>query len=1747
MAVNFSPYSKRPSESQPLPPTAESTDLADAIRRRLQKVAQDNTLTDPQKQVAINKIIADNKEQKTGGSVTGKIGNVLGMSFGPLYRQTMKHLIQPGINFGMAATELVNTGRNNMNEAATNLAIDVFKGPNAPDFVRNKRTATNRPKEGQSFEDKALSPHDRFYKHAFSRQAFNASTSPTSEMYAGDNLKGKAGGVLLEMAFDWTTYLTPGSSAIGKGSKLAMSAKFAPGTALAIKYPEMLLKQGNVARYGAIEVPKYIRDAENAIAITKGLPAPFQIGVKFMGKDLGIAGEGLSYAYRGLVAPLGKGVAEVASQSRLGRAITPAITRQSLRDAVQSGIFRNSAMNVANKDFVQAVGRKVSNEASRGKTVWMSEYFNKRIIAEFVPLWETAVGDATLSGAAHAIETGNLTGLSAPVRAMAEKAIQLMREGRQSVSPLAAKLRTQRGIDIQDMGWLDNYLSHNLTPESSAIVFANEADSILSKFTEFSQTAATQVRDGLGVTTFRKYVKDQKFMNEVLKEGTVREINGIWSKFLKSKGIPDHKFFEDDLLSIMNSYGQSIARTHGRIALVSTAARMGPDVLMPMIYKIVKDPALIKRLKTAVHSGRKLMVSVASAADRKAAQSGVNLARTKAQQALDDGRAIQGLVDEVDRMLAVGDDDFAYAATRTMEDQRGFNEWNLAEYNNLTKLRASLVDGTYPRYMELDAATKEYFALYPDANSDDLDNGVEWLNEKIQRAMNGGKADQTHEQIALGLQRQRLQDKIDALPSGADASAASDELDEINKLSEAFAPINKARELSPYADDGVLYGRATTEGPYRVWTTAPPTAANDAGAAYLKDPDAIMSHAIPEQNLVDPNTPEHMAAWADTPTLIQIDEILGEMGLVDDAFALVVDDAFRNGRINPRVVAEVEYESKTALIQFVLDYRANLGRGIDADEFFNGIKMGIHDIVASTDPSAAEAVTEEVMSRLFARVVATAKDDGFDGVMVPMSHLVPDSPKGKWGALTPNDATPLKIGDEYTDSIQRVMRADGKLNPLVDSIISNTTEKSQLDLITRRRELQQAGFDTNAADDAVKALQAELSNMPELEIRKPSEWVTVDGVSMPRDAVTARVQAGEDALDAAQRKLDADLAIEMGPRDAATSTQTIDAITRLRMSMGPDRTLQTWTPQVEQALIDEIGEYITLLQRIPAKGMTKIENAKWIADAEKLMAASSQMGDPAVGKAYYKLALLVTAEEARLRSVSAQLRQDTFELSYARAGLAGNRVADLTIKGWSEIKGMGVQMPDVVLRDWGNNISKLKNPSIADSFFKGLDKYTNYWKRYVTNSVGFVTRNAYSGYFMNFTAGASVEDMAEGLRWATAQNKTWLKGNKSAQAAAELNWMSEVGLTTPEQIAFGNDVMERVAATGRGISLDNPNRQAMRGNRIVGKTMDFMDPGQKLRVGDNPFVNFIGNANDTAERALRTPLALMSVRRGDSFEETVALISRIHIDYSDLSKLDIAAKRLIPFYMWSSRNVPLQMQQMLMRPKAYYEYERFAGEFPVGLDDPNTPEIEGMVLPKYARDSGPAQIGARMIFSPDLPYKKLESQVRQFLEPNKVVSQMTPFVKVPAEVWMLRRKSFTGAPFEQTEAAGYELAIAKLLDRLSAAGLVEYNKKTNELEMRSEIQYIIESNLPTLAHINRFSNGRTGGRNGENEKWVSSILGWFGVPVKISGDEQIAKELISRQFSQGRKQKADGAAAARRFNQQHPDEEKYQGIYAPNS
>lgn len=307
-------------------------------------------------------------------------------------------------------------------------------------------------------------------------------------------------------------------------------------------------------------------------------------------------------------------------------------------------------------------------------------------------------------------------------------------------------------------------------------------------------------------------------------------------------------------------------------------------------------------------------------------------------------------------------------------------------------------------------------------------------------------------------------------------------------------------------------------------------------------------------------------------------------------------------------------------------------------------------------------------------------------------------------------------------------------------------------------------------------------------------------------------------------------------------------------------------------------------------------------------------------------------------------------------------------------------------------VMKLNQPGEWAQVWKVWDGYTDVFKAYATMSPRFHVRNALSATLMNYSDGVSTSNMLDGTKY-------WREIKNDPNG-----WIDRVPAGKRQEYV---DAVNAVYASGGGAYGDFEIGTVGTRNRFVAKS------------------KAIGT---TIEGSVRMGMALDTIRRGGSFEEAVSRINRIHFNYSDVSKVDGYAKKIIPFWTFMSRNLPMQMQQMWLKPRVYAIYASAARNF-AGEPDNN-------IVPSYQMDSGAfkSPVG-RGLITPDLPWMKAQQDLLKLASPAGIVSNTTPLIKTPLELFS-GKSSFTGAPINNPAlyAAQQMLPMYQTIERLGGVG-----------------------------------------------------------------------------------------------------------------
>jgi hypothetical protein len=353
----------------------------------------------------------------------------------------------------------------------------------------------------------------------------------------------------------------------------------------------------------------------------------------------------------------------------------------------------------------------------------------------------------------------------------------------------------------------------------------------------------------------------------------------------------------------------------------------------------------------------------------------------------------------------------------------------------------------------------------------------------------------------------------------------------------------------------------------------------------------------------------------------------------------------------------------------------------------------------------------------------------------------------------------------------------------------------------------------------------------------------------------------------------------------------------------------------------------------------------------------------------------------------------------------------------------------------------------SGAFIETIELANRFFKTYATLSPGFHIRNLMGASFMNASEGVSMGNTRDAYRM-VSQFKRDPLGYMNALRA---------------RIAAGGDA-------GRAAQREYQAMEAAFGSGASGR-LDFGEIGKAnaqsstvrramdTKVADAALGNWAVRKSQSigthlVEMPMRVALALDSFDRGMDTLQAISRIKRVHFDYSELSRFDRKMKALIPFWIFMSRNLPLQMQQMLLKPKAYAVYNSLMRNFGAPNQDMLQwqEERQGWVL--FNDSTLFSDRPQNVALLPDLQHVSMADDLEKMdpRNPLRFLSQMNPLARVPAE-FALDRQFYKDRPFYNENKAEYAL-LQSVPPAAQAARLLGVGPYEDRSRLQSALNYV---------------------------------------------------------------------------------------------
>jgi hypothetical protein len=255
----------------------------------------------------------------------------------------------------------------------------------------------------------------------------------------------------------------------------------------------------------------------------------------------------------------------------------------------------------------------------------------------------------------------------------------------------------------------------------------------------------------------------------------------------------------------------------------------------------------------------------------------------------------------------------------------------------------------------------------------------------------------------------------------------------------------------------------------------------------------------------------------------------------------------------------------------------------------------------------------------------------------------------------------------------------------------------------------------------------------------------------------------------------------------------------------------------------------------------------------------------------------------------------------------------------------GYAFPVEVAKRLDQHFDSMMNPAKTSLFLKIHDPITNWYKAWTLGVFPeYHIRNAAGNIWNNFVTGTT-----NPLVYKTAMNI------QHGQVGA---------ISTPGGGTIPYDrIREEIGKLGvrnKGLMTADI-EQSLINEMGYGKWLTLSTNNKAIHIGKK-----VGEAVDNNARIAKF---VDELQKGSTFERAEQAVRHALFDYTDLTRFEKEGlKRMMPFYTWSRKNIPLQAEQMVRHPGKYKAVDTTRQEIEANTDDPGDRALGNWLLENYA-------------------------------------------------------------------------------------------------------------------------------------------------------------------------------------------------------
>jgi len=407
-------------------------------------------------------------------------------------------------------------------------------------------------------------------------------------------------------------------------------------------------------------------------------------------------------------------------------------------------------------------------------------------------------------------------------------------------------------------------------------------------------------------------------------------------------------------------------------------------------------------------------------------------------------------------------------------------------------------------------------------------------------------------------------------------------------------------------------------------------------------------------------------------------------------------------------------------------------------------------------------------------------------------------------------------------------------------------------------------------------------------------------------------------------------------------------------------------------------------------------------------------------------------------------------------------------------------------------------------FMKVYDNVHNLLRAYMIAKPGFHGRNFFSATFMNHLAGVDASSYRQFMRgyW-KFQEEEAIRMGLPDRAKSIRKSMAKRGIkpenVDPQAVQYIRQLDEAGALGGAGGQVASEFVQSdaiVSGRKIsLNKVNPFSTSNAALQLSRD-----VGMATETF---VRGSLGFDTLKKGGTSGEAFDQIMKFHFDYSDLSGFEKnVVKKVVPFYTWQRKNLPLMLEQFAKNPQVFNRYNSLKKNIEQDLD-------KDAIIPEWMQRSGAIQTpfkykGENMYIAMDMPFSAPMELIDPALRFDKdmsitdrfgamggaLASNVTPLIKAPFEMGV-KRDLWRGRSFDGRYIAVPTVytMIPGLMPALRQTGMTGKNND-GDYVMKDWALHGMAQLLPTLMDARRLAPmGETKYEQRLLTNWISFFTG----------------------------------------------------------